>query len=57
MKEVVEGLGMAVQQIFMLVLLLVSTGGTSIETLQRVEEEGYYKREHSLVQPYHGKAL
>ena len=40
-----------------LLLFLVSAGETSIEDVQRVEEEGYFKREHSLVQPYHGKKL
>ena len=30
---------------------------TSRAAYERPEEDGYYRREHSLVQPYHGKCL
>ena len=40
---------------FGVLLFLISACLASFEDVGRIEEEGYYKREHSLVQPYHGK--
>lgn len=39
----------------MVLLVLISTCEAAYHDPEEVEEEGYYKREHSLVQPYHGK--
>jgi hypothetical protein len=35
-------------------LSLLSIGCAAYQDVERVEEEGYYRREHSLAQPYHG---
>lgn len=42
---------------FGVLLFLISACLASFEDVGRIEEEGYYKREHSLVQPYHGKTF
>lgn len=36
-------------------LVIIACSEASFEGPERIEEEGYYKREHSLVQPYHGE--
>ena len=38
-------------------LCLISTCFATIKDIGSIEEEGYYKREHSLAQPYHGKTF
>lgn len=35
-------------------LFFAASSYASFENVERIEEEGYYKREHSLAQPYHG---
>ena len=36
-------------------LFFACTCSASVGDVERIEEEGYYRREHSLAQPYHGK--
>ena len=36
-------------------LFVLSTCKISCGGIENLEEEGYFMREHSLVQPYHGK--
>lgn len=43
--------------IFGALLVLLSTCYASYEKVENIEEEGYYKREHSLAQPYHGRVF
>lgn len=38
-------------------LFLVSPGCATLQDVERIEEEGYYRREHSLAQPYHGRPI
>ena len=45
----------AKNNVFGVLLVLASACYASVEDVGRIEEEGYYKREHSLVQPYHGE--
>ena len=42
-------------KVFGALVLILSVCEASLEDVERIEEEGYYKKEHSLVQPYHGK--